>query len=162
MKFKVSDFVNAVPMTHGDYSKVRGWSPPDVPDEPGYLIERKIDGVEANVEGYTGHVTWMTAVTFKRNYTSEDMDFGRALDALRCGRAVQREGWNGAGMFLYLVGKGDYPAASKIAKDYWGEDALVPYAPYIAMKTAQGFVVPWLASQTDVLAYDWHVIEPTK
>ena len=84
MKFKVSDFVNAVPMTHGDYSKVRGWSPPDVPDEPGYLIERKIDGVEANVPGYTGHVTWMTAVTFNRNYSSEDMDFGRALDALRC------------------------------------------------------------------------------
>ena len=37
------------------------------------------------------------------------------------------------------------------------EDDMIPYGAYIAMKTAQNNVVPWLASQTDVLAEDWYV-----
>jgi len=87
------------------------------------------------------------------------MDFGEALHKLRAGKAVARSGWNGKGMFLYLVGPGDYRAASPVAKQVWGDD-LVPYGPYIAMKTAQGNVVPWLASQTDVLADDWISLFP--
>lgn len=87
------------------------------------------------------------------------MDFGEALHKLRTGKAVTRTGWNGKGMFLYLVDAGNYPAASPVAKVAWG-DALVPYGPYIAMKTAQGNVVPWLASQTDVLATDWISLFP--
>lgn len=88
----------------------------------------------------------------------EAVDFGGALALLREGRAVARSGWNGKGMFLYLVGPGNYPAATDIAKAVWGADGLVPYGPYIAMKTAQGNVVPWLASQTDVLAEDWQIV----
>lgn len=82
------------------------------------------------------------------------MDFGEALRKLRDGRAVARSGWNGKGMFIYLVGPGDYAPATDVARAAFG-GGLVPYGPYIAMKTAQGNVVPWLASQTDVLAEDW-------
>ena len=39
------------------------------------------------------------------------------------------------------------------------EDGLVEYGAYIAMKTTQGNVVPWLASQTDMLAEDWMIVE---
>ena len=64
------------------------------------------------------------------------MDFGKALTALRAGRLVQREGWNGKGMFLYFV----------------------PGSEFIDMRTAQGDCVPWLASQTDLLAEDWQIV----
>lgn len=83
------------------------------------------------------------------------MNFGQAIEALKAGKRVAREGWNGKGMFLYYVPEGAYPARTDVAKKEWGEDALVPYQPYIAMKTVQRTVVPWLASQTDMLAEDW-------
>lgn len=90
------------------------------------------------------------------------IDFGGALEALKKGHMLARKGWNGKGMFLYLVGPGNYPAATKVAKKYWGENALVPYQSYIAMKTADGTVVPWLASQTDMLATDWWCVSITR
>lgn len=92
----------------------------------------------------------------------EDVQFGigEAIYQLVVKReAVARAGWNGKDMFLYYVDEGKYPAKSEIARKYWGETALVPYQPYIAMKTVQGTVVPWLASQTDILADDWIVVK---
>lgn len=95
------------------------------------------------------------------------MDFGEAIKAIKTGKKVMRDGWNGKGMFLYYVPANKYPAQTDVAKAYWGErqppvgineevgPILVPYGAYIAMKTAQDNVVPWLASQTDVLAEDW-------
>lgn len=87
------------------------------------------------------------------------MDFGEAVRELKDGCKVARAGWNGKGMFLYFVPPGNYPARTDIAKREWGEDGLVPYQAYIAMKTVQGTVVPWLASQTDILAEDWELID---
>lgn len=82
--------------------------------------------------------------------------FAGALAALKDGKKVCREGWNGKDMYIYLVPEGNYPAVTEIAKAEFGDT--VPYGAYIAMKTAQGNVVPWLASQTDILANDWTVI----
>jgi hypothetical protein len=71
------------------------------------------------------------------------VNFGTALDMLRAGRAVARFGWNGKNMWLRL----QVPdAGSKMS------------LPYIYKRTADGHLVPWLASQTDVLAYDWCVV----
>lgn len=67
---------------------------------------------------------------------------------------MSRIGWNGKGMFLYYVKEGAYPAVAEAIKGFFPNDE-VPYGAYIAMKTAQGNVVPWLASQTDLLAEDW-------
>lgn len=86
------------------------------------------------------------------------MNFGDAVAALKESRRVARSGWNGKGMFLYYVPEGQYPARTDIAKKEWGVDGLVPYQAYIAMKTAQGTVVPWLASQTDILSEDWEIV----
>jgi hypothetical protein len=70
----------------------------------------------------------------------KNMDFGMALMTLRAGLRVARSGWNGKGMWLEL----QVPDAnSKMT------------LPYIYMSTAQGDLVPWLASQTDLLATDW-------
>lgn len=86
------------------------------------------------------------------------LNFGDAVTALKDGKKVARSGWNGKGMFLYHVPANNYKATTDVAKKEWGEDAFVPYGAYIAMKTAQNNVVPWLASQTDVLAEDWEIV----
>jgi hypothetical protein len=71
-------------------------------------------------------------------------DFGGALAALRKGKRVTRRGWNGKGMYIELQRP---DAHSKMT------------LPYIFMKTADGNLVPWLASQTDLLSEDWTVVE---
>lgn len=85
------------------------------------------------------------------------MNFGQAIEALKEGKKVRRSGWNGKGMFLYYVPANSYPASTEIAKQTFGDN--VPYGAYIAMKTAQNNVVPWLASQTDVLADDFMILD---
>ena len=86
-----------------------------------------------------------------------NIDFGGALAALRLGKRVRRTGWNGQGMYLYLVSANRYPPSTEIARKEFGD--MVPYQAYIAIKTAQRTCVPWVASQTDLLEQDWEVIE---
>jgi hypothetical protein len=88
------------------------------------------------------------------------MDFGSAIKGLKAGHRVTRSGWNGKGMYLYLVPEGRYPPSTTAGRDIAGQqpDGLVPYRPYVAMMTVQGDVVPWLASQSDVLAEDWELV----
>lgn len=83
--------------------------------------------------------------------------FAGALAALKDGRKVTREGWNGKGMFLYLVPAASYAPGTEVAKEYFN-GADVPYHAYIAIKTAQEEVVPWVASHSDLLAEDWQVL----
>lgn len=84
--------------------------------------------------------------------------FDQALLAMKAGKTAARAGWNGKGMFLYRVPAGEYPAVTAAAKLVFG--MTVPYGAYYAMKTAQGNVVPWLASQTDLDAEDWEIYTP--
>jgi hypothetical protein len=84
------------------------------------------------------------------------MNFGQAIEHLKTGRKVARIGWNGKRMFLYHVPANSYPAQTAVAKETFGE--MVAYGAYLAMKTATGEVVPWLASQTDMLAEDWEIV----
>lgn len=91
------------------------------------------------------------------------LDFGQMLRSIRNrGCIAKRRGWNGIGMFIYYVPEGRYPARTEAAKSIAAEDSKVDYGAYIAMKTVQGNVVPWLASQTDMLAHDWEVAEITE
>lgn len=79
------------------------------------------------------------------------MNFGEAVMVLRAGQRVTRAGWNGTGMFLFRI---DNWTASELGDTGRMVD-LCPRQPFIAMKTADDAIVPWLASQTDVLAEDW-------
>lgn len=85
--------------------------------------------------------------------------FDIALKVIQRGKRVARRGWNGKNMFIYYVPKGEYaPQTKAAAKNCVNEKGLVPYGAYIAMKTVDGTVVPWLASQTDMLATDWYTV----
>ena len=83
------------------------------------------------------------------------MNFGDALVLLKQGRRVARLGWNGKGMFLFLVPGSTFRVNREPLLSIMGEGAEVQYHAHIDMKTAQGYVVPWLASQADMLAEDW-------
>jgi Protein of unknown function (DUF2829) len=85
-------------------------------------------------------------------------DFGAALVALKRGAKMARSGWNGKGM--WLVYQKAYPQGIPINKNTAEatgipEGTVCKFLPYLMLKTATGEFVPWLASQTDVLAEDW-------
>lgn len=86
------------------------------------------------------------------------MNFGDALLALKAGKRVARAGWNGKGMFLFLVPGSTFQVNRAPLLGIYPEGTVINYHPHIDMKTAQDTVVPWLASQTDVLAEDWEVV----
>ena len=71
------------------------------------------------------------------------MNIGDAIAAMRHGSRVTREGWNGPGQYLEMQTPDEH---SKMT------------LPYIYITTVQGDLVPWLASQTDLLANDWMII----
>jgi hypothetical protein len=83
------------------------------------------------------------------------MNFGQAVEILKCGNKVCRQGWNGKGMFLFYTKGEDYYMLGASNELLSGYDRL----PWIGMKTADDKFVPWLASQTDILAEDWMVVE---
>lgn len=82
--------------------------------------------------------------------------FGWALSVLKCfpGARVARKGWNGKGMWLALVRPGHMLSDLGAACRLYGLPNLAPL-PWIGMRTADGCFVPWLPSQTDMLAEDW-------
>lgn len=82
------------------------------------------------------------------------MEFGKAIRAMQEGKKVQREGWNGKGMFLFHVDGNRWDFTADIGPEINDLDTL----PFICMKTADNKLVPWLASQTDVLASDWQEV----
>jgi hypothetical protein len=87
------------------------------------------------------------------------LDFGWALKQLRNGSKLRRAGWNGKGMFIFLVQGSTFSVNRPPLLGIYPEGTRVDYHPHIDMKTAQGYVVPWLASQPDMLAIDWEIAD---
>lgn len=107
------------------------------------------------------------------------MDYGKAIEALKEGKMVARDGWNGKGMFVFMRPADEIPVdvvinnikslpqsvkdyyAAREAKEQPSEQGLskIKFLPYLCMKAADGSIVNgWLASQTDMLAEDWEVV----
>lgn len=86
------------------------------------------------------------------------MKFGEALEHCRNGLAIQREGWNGKGMYVvyqpaYPDGIPINPNTAKAINEEVG--TIKKFLPYLMMRTVSGAFVPWTISQTDALADDW-------
>lgn len=84
---------------------------------------------------------------------------GWAVKAMQTGRLVRRAGWNGKGMFLYYVPGSEFEVNREPLLGIYPQGTRVRYSPHIDMKTADGSCVPWLCSQTDLLATDWEVAD---
>ena len=92
----------------------------------------------------------------------EEMNFGEALLRIRGGGRCTRAGWNGKGMFVYLVPAASYPVQTGAAKAHFGEKAMVPYNAYMALVGANGTVSTWVPSVSDCLAKDWMMVPHTQ
>lgn len=87
------------------------------------------------------------------------MDFGAALNYLKGSYKVARSGWNGKGMFVFLVHGSTFQVNRAPLLGIYPAGTTIDYRPHIDMKTADGQIVPWVASQTDLLAEDWELVE---
>ena len=90
------------------------------------------------------------------------MDFGKALEALKNGKKVAREGWNGKGMFVvYQKGYPNGIPCNKQTAEACGmnEGDLFKCNPYLQIKNIDGSHSMWVPSINDCLAEDWIVVE---
>lgn len=132
--------IEAKPMNLGDYNRYKSWTIPEDEDpmKEGYMVVYP-----------DGYVSWSPKEIFEEAYREiSGLTFGLAVEAMKKGARVARKGWNGKGMWIEL---------SEYGKGAMYKDR--PLHPHILMATAQGDFVPWLASQTDMLAEDWEVVE---
>jgi len=155
-KYIQCNVVEAEPMTRGEYDKAHGRSTPQFEDpaEAGYRV--------AYLHGFEG---WVQKTQFEvSSHPTDGMTFGMAIEAMKQGAKVARRGWNGKGMYLWLL-----PAAS-VKAEWCKEPHLKTLAEQnggeveclgsVRMKTADDKVLTgWLASQTDMLAEDWQIVD---
>lgn len=86
------------------------------------------------------------------------LTFGEVLALIKGGRKAARAGWNGKGMFVFLVPGSTFLVNRPPLLGIYPEGTEINYRSHIDMKAADGTVVPWVASQTDVLAEDWELV----
>lgn len=86
---------------------------------------------------------------------NDRLNYGEVIEGLKKGYLYEREGWNGRGMFIFLVAASTFTDLREPLLSIMGEGTEVNYRAHIDMKDATGCVVPWVASQTDQLAEDW-------
>lgn len=144
--------INAKPMTRAEYNAFRGWTLPadENGDDAGFLVEY-LDGGKANTDLYAGYVSWSPADVFANAYgPTGGMTFGLALEALKRGQKVARAGWNGKGMWLMHIPASHWETTRGVE--------LLEGRPWVGIKTVDDQFMPWVASQSDMLASDWSIV----
>jgi len=162
MKDKIylgTKLVKMTPMNRLAYNVYRGWELPEDEDgaDEGYLVEY-LDGGKANHPDHKGYISWSPKDVAERAYKEVDPEgntFGAAVEHVKAGGIIYRKGWNGKGMFLFLVAGSTFQVNRAPLNEIYPEGTTINYCPHIDMRTADGKIVPWLASQTDILAEDW-------
>jgi len=142
--------IQAISMTRGEYNMIRGWDLPEDEDgaDGGYIVRYQ-----------NGYVSWTPEFDFDFSYGSVDhMNFGDAIHYLKEGKKVARDGWNGKGMFIFLVGGSTFSVNRKPLLGIYPEGTEIKYQSHVDMKTADDTVVPWICSQSDMLANDWSIV----
>lgn len=110
-----------------------------------------------------GYVSWSPQDVFEEAYRPTDcMNFGLAIEAAKKGAKITRRGWNGKGMWVvYRTGYPEGIPCNKNTAEAVGipEGTLFRVRPYLQMKCVDGSFQMWLASQSDILADDWEIVE---
>lgn len=135
-------------MTRGDYNNYRGWQIPaeENPADEGYLV-RYSDGYES----------WSPEKQFNEAYRPcDNMTFGIAIEMIKRGFKVARKGWNGKKQYIQLATAISYKSMDgdvvNCEHESIGNKA-------IAFVGTSGVQMGWLASQADMLAEDWVIVE---
>ena len=143
--------------------------------EPAFRIDGKVYPESGPVprsmnreEGYRvrypdGYESWSPRDVFEEAYRETGgMNFGLAIEAAKRGAKITRRGWNGKGMWvIYRTGYPEGIPCNKNTADAVGipEGTLFKVRPYLQMKCVDGSFQMWLASQSDILADDWEIVE---
>jgi hypothetical protein len=98
--------------------------------------------------------------------SNTNLNFGQALEALKQGKKIAREGWNGKGMFLFLLPGGTVPtraihdpALRSVVEELVGGDTFEALGSIRMFTADKKILTGWLASQTDMLAEDWVILK---
>ena len=123
----------------------------------------KVKDATACDDGYKviypdGYVSWSPKEVFEEAYRPTDgMNFGLAIEAAKQGARIARKGWNGKDMYVFLAYEPDFVTDADISAF---DQLEVEVCDMLVMKTAQNTFQPgWLASQADMLADDWYIVE---
>lgn len=81
--------------------------------------------------------------------------FSEALELLRQGKRMARRGWNGKGMFVFLVNGSNFTVNREPLLSILGEGTNVTYHPHLDMKMADGSIMTWAPAQHDLFGDDW-------
>ena len=152
--------IKAGEMSRGDYNRYRGWEVPadEDPTDEGFLVEY-LDSPNSNHPDHEGYLSWSPKSVFEDAYkASGEMSFSQALECIKRGMKMARAGWNGKNMFVFLVSGSRFQVNRPPLLGIYEEGTEINYHAHIDMRTADGTIVPWLASQTDVLAEDWGIV----
>ena len=129
-------------------------------------VGQPVDSTTPDRDGYKvkypdGYVSWSPKEAFEIAYRGNGkLSFGMAHYMMKYhGKKIARAGWNGKGMFLFLVKGSVFKVNRPPLLGIYPEGTEINYCPHIDMKTADGKVVPWLCSQTDADAEDWEIVE---
>ena len=151
--------VKAIPMNRQAYNDYRGWELPSNEDgtDEGMLVEY-IDGGKPNHPDHEGYISWSPMDVFNNAYKeTEGMSFGMAIEAMKKGFKVARQGWNGKDQYVFLISGSEFQKSLGWGfGEYVGEPAI---QSSLAIKTTANHVqIGWLASQSDMLSNDWAVV----
>ena len=117
----------------------------------GFLLQTAVGGVDGKT------VYDELGEALKREAEQKaGLSFGAAIEAVKAGRRIARKGWNGKGQYVELAGNVSYvePKGKQVNADHAaiGNKAL-------AFCGTSGVQLGWLASQADMLAEDWEIVE---
>jgi hypothetical protein len=160
--------IQAKPMNRKEYNDYRGWELPSDENgaDEGYLVEY-IDGGQSNHPNHKGYISWSPADVFEKAYKeTTGLTFGLAIEALKQGKRVSRWGWNGKSMFLFLLPAGTVPtkaihdpALRQVIESEIGGETFEALGSIRMFTADKKILTGWLASQTDILAEDWVILD---
>jgi hypothetical protein len=147
-------FIKAEEMNYGNFSlrkygKINDSEGGIAKEANGYLVEYE-----------NNYISWSPKSVFEEAYKSDcNLSFGHAIELMKKGYKVAREGWNGKSMFIYIQNSSFITkemGRNEILKNIEGD---IKINAHIDMKTADGSItIGWLASQTDMLSNDWVIV----
>lgn len=132
---------------------------PNIIHDTGIFLDDSNIGMDY-IEVYELHPNYVDTSNLRNKNMEELFKIGKAVEEMEAGNKVARASRNGKGMHIYLVPASSYPSHRNINGTCTGEyeDDMVPYTAYIAMKTPKNEMMPWNASQSDLLGDDWYIV----
>ncbi len=127
--------------------------------EPGWYLVQYADGYvsfsppKQFEEGNTLEALLNEHLEAKAGY-----GIGWAVKQMYDGAKMARAGWNGKGMFIFLVPGSQFKVSRHPLLGIYPEGTEIDYRPHVDMRTADGQIVPWVCSQSDLLATDWEQV----